>query len=396
MRITAIRATPVNLPLEAPYLWSYGSLAGFSKTIVEVETDGGIVGLGEGPSPANATTIAQAIAPRLIGRDPFDIAGAESLCLPSWRPATATTTIDFATIRAFAAVEMALWDIRGKAWGQPLHQLLGGAVRKEIAFTDYFGFRARGGAAGGESTPEAVLEYCQGLRETHGTTLFEGKFYTADPEPSLRMLRLLREHLGPGAMLRIDSNMAYSVPTAARIAAALAELDIRNWEDPVATPEELVELRRHTAIRFSIHNIDLRRAVALGVPDAFVTDVAVHGGIARTLRFVGACEAMGKDFWCYSGDSGIASAAYLHLAAALSWIREPSQSLFRMQPLDVIEEGPFQPRNNVVRVPEGPGLGVTLARDKLAHCHRLFVEHGPFDKFHDPERPGVMRRLPLS
>ena len=394
MKITAIRAMPVNIPLEAPYLWSYGSLAGFSKTIVEVETDEGITGLGEGPSPANVATIEKSFAPRLIGRDPFDITGAEQLCLPSWRGVA--TSIDFAAIRAFGAIEMALWDIRGKAWNQPLYQLLGGAVRKQIPFTEYFGFRLAAGDRGGESSPEAVLDYCLQLKAEHGTTFFEGKFSTADPAPSLRMMQLLRGKLGPAAILRIDSNMAYSVAEAQRIARPLEELDIRNWEDPCATFEEMAQLRRATAIRFSVHTPDLRRAVALGVPEAFCTDVNVHGGIGRTVRFIGACEQMGIDFWCYSGDSGIASAAYLHLAAALHWIREPSQSLFRMQPLDVIEEGPFRPRDNTVRVPEGPGLGVTLSRDKLAHCHRLFVEHGAYDKFHDPDRPGIFRRLPLA
>ena len=158
----------------------------------------------------------------------------------------------------------------------------------------------------------------------------------------------------------------------------------------------MARLRQHSAIPFSAHTPDLRRAVALGVPDAFCTNVNVHGGIGRTLRFIGACEAMNIDFWCYSGISGIASAAYLHLAAAHMHIREPSQSLFRMQPLDVIEEGPFRPKANMVPVPEGPGLGVTLSRDKLAHCHRLFLDEGPDDKFHDPDHPGRFRRLPLA
>ncbi len=394
MKITALRATPVNIPLEAPYLWSYGALGGFSKTIVEVETDEGIIGLGEGPSPGNVATILNQFAPRLIGRDPIDIAGCELRCLPSWRGVS--TTIDFATIRAFGAVEMALWDIRGKAWGQPLHALLGGAVRTEIPFTDYFGFRQRQGDKGGEATAEAVVAYCLDLRERFGTTFFEGKVSTADSRVSLDMMEKLRLALGPDAMLRIDSNMAYSLTEAKRLARGLAGLDIRNWEDPVATLEDLAALRRHTDIPFSVHTIDLCRMVALGVPDAVCTDVNVHGGIGRTLRFVGACEAMGIDFWCYSGDSGIASAAYLHLAAALQWIREPSQSLFRMQPIDVTEEGPFRPRNNVVPVPTGPGLGVTLARDKLAFCHRLFIEQGAYDKFRDPDRPGVFRRLPLA
>jgi glucarate dehydratase len=394
VKIAATRATPVNIPLEAPYLWSYGSLAGFSKTIVEIETDDGITGLGEGPSPANVATIEKVFAPRLLGRDPIDIAGAELVCLPSWS-GVGTTDVDLASIRAFGAVEMALWDIRGKAWGRPLYELFGGPFRKEIAFTDYFAFRERCDGVGGETDPEEVADYCQSLAEAHGSTMFEGKLSAADPTPSIRVVELLRKRLGPAATIRVDSNKAYSLTEAIRIARALEPLDIRCWEDPVARFEDMAKLRRHTNIRFSAHTPDILRAASLGAPDAFCTDVNVHGGIARTLRFIGACEAMGFDFWCYSGDSGIASGAYLHLAAAHPHIREPSQSLFRMQPIDVIEEGPFHPRANVVQVPEGPGLGVTLSREKLAHCHRLFIEQGPYDKFHDPERPGTFRRLPL-
>lgn len=395
MKIAAIRATPVNIPLEAPYLWAYGSLAGFSKTIVEVETDDGLIGLGEGPSPGNAATIRDVLAPRLVGRDPIDIEGAERLCLPSWH-GVGTTDVDLPLIRAFGAVEMALWDIRGKAWGEPLHRLFGGEARNEIAFTDYFAFRETKNGVGGETTPEAVVDYCLGLNDAHGTTFFEGKLSTRDPMPSIRILELLRDELGPGAMLRVDSNKAYSLAEASRIARAIEPLDIRCWEDPVATFEDMVRLRQATTIPFSTHTPDLRRSLSLGVPDAFCTDINVHGGIGRTLRFIAACEAVGLDFWLYSGDSGIASAAYLHLAAAHGHIREPSQSLFRMQPLDVIEEGPFRPRNNVVRVPEAPGLGVTLSKDKLRHCHELFLREGPYDKFHDPDRPGVFRRLPLA
>jgi glucarate dehydratase len=394
MKITAIRATPINLPLEAPYLWSFGWLPGSSRTVVEVETDQGLVGLGEAASYTAVDTINRRFAPLLVGRDPIDTAGAELLCLPNWRGVT--SNIDFGAVRAFGAIEMALWDIRGKAWGRPLYDLLGGAVRKDITFTDYFGFRQRQGNVGGELTPEAVVDYCVGLKESCGTSYFEGKFCTRDPADSIAMMRKLREALGPSAMLRIDSNMAYSLTEARRIADAIGELDIRNWEEPVATFEEMRALRQHTTIPFSAHNIDLQRAVALGVPDTMCTDINAHGGIARTVRFIGACEAMGIDFWCYSANTGIASAAYMHLSAALQWIREPSQSLFRMQPLDVIEEGPFRPHNNVVRVPEGPGLGVTLSRAKLDHCHKLFVEQGPLNQHYDPEAPGRFRRLPLA
>lgn len=393
MKITAIRATPINLPLEAPYWWSFGWLPGSSRTVVEVETDAGIVGLGEAASYTAYDIIQKRFAPVLIGRDPIDAAGAELVCLPSWRGVS--SNIDFGAIRAFGAIDMALWDIRGKAWGRPLYDMLGGAVRTEIAFTDYFGFRQANGKFGGESTPEAVAEYCLSLKEQYGTTFFEGKFCTRDTGPSIAMMRKLRDVLGPAAMLRIDSNMAYSVTEAKHIASAIEDLDIRNWEEPCATFEELRALRQHTKIPFSAHNIDLPRAVALGVPDAICTDVNSNGGVGRTVRFIGACEAMGIDFWCYSANTGIGSAAYMHLCAAFQWLREPNQSLFRMQPIDVIEEGPFRPRNNVVTVPSGPGLGVTLSAEKLAHCHRLFVNDGPLNQHHDPDEPGRYKRLPL-
>lgn len=393
MKIRSITATPINLKLEAPYVWAYGDLDGFSPTIVEVQTEDGLIGLGEAPSPAAANIIKETLSSSLIGRDAFDIAGAEQACLPFWTGVQSTN--DRNRIMAFGAIEMALWDLRGKAWNQPLYQLLGGAVRKQIPFTDYFSLRGDGPSVSGEKTPEEVADYCVAMNALHGTTFFEGKFSTEDPALSLRMIELIRDKLGAGAMIRIDSNQAYSLATARRLARPLEELGVRNWEDPVPTIEEMRELRRHCSIPFSTHNLDLARAMELRVPDAIVGNPTVVGGIGRLVRFIGACEHSGIDFWCYSGDSGVGSAAYLHLCAALGWIREPNQSLFRMLPLDVIDGGPFQPRNNVVNVPEGPGLGVTLARDALEFCHKDYMENGPCNKYHDPANPGVFRRLPL-
>ncbi|WP_119389032.1 mandelate racemase/muconate lactonizing enzyme family protein [Taklimakanibacter lacteus] len=393
MKIRRITATPINLRLDAPYAWVFGELDGFSPTIVEVETEEGLTGLGEAPTPAAARIITESLAPNLIGRDAFDIAGAEHVSLPYW---TGVQSInDRSRIMAFGAIEMALWDLRGKAWNQPLYQLLGGAVRKDIPFTDYFSLRGDG-AVKGEKTPEAVADYCQSLHERHGTTFFEGKFSTADPKISLKVVELIRKRLGDGVMIRIDSNQAYSLATARQLARPLEELGIRNWEDPVATIEDMRELRRHCSIPFSTHNVDIARAGELRVPDAIVSNPTVLGGIGRLVRFIGACEHSGIDYWCYSGDSGIGSAAYLHLCAALGWIREPNQSLFRMQMTDVIEEGPFALKNNLVRVPEGPGLGVTLSAEKLSACHQDFLKRGPCNKYHDPDKPGTYRRLPLS
>jgi len=368
--------------------WAGGHYPSTSKTIVEVETDQGLVGLGEAPSIDVVDTI-RAMGERLIGVDAGDIAGCESLCVPPWQ--IVQNTDDSSVVKAFGAIEMALWDLRGKVADEPLYRMLGGAVRKDIPFTEYFGFRT-----GGEMSPEAIADYCVAMREENGSTMFEGKLILGDPKLEIDTVKAIRAALGPDAMIRLDSNMQWSLPTAIRLFREIEPYDIRNYEDPVATFEDMAELRRHSSIRMSTHVPDIRRAVALGAPDYIVTNFPVLGGIARAVRFIGACEAMGIGFWGYSGDAGIATAAYLHMSAAMPWITEPSQSLFRWQVGDVIQGGPFRQTNNTVRVPEGPGLGVLLDAKALAHWHAHLVENGPLDHFHNPSMPGRFNRLPLN
>ncbi len=392
MKIKSIRATPVLIPLEAPYLWSYGALDGFTKCVVEVETSDGVVGIGEAPSHTSARII-DAFKDRLIGMDPLDIAGLERRVLPSMPGAHSVT--DYATRGAWGGVEIALWDLRGKLWGQPVANLLGGIHRRHIPFTDYFSYRLPQDGKGGEATIQDVVDYCLSLRETHGTTFFEGKVSDPDLGANIRLVQALRLALGPDAMIRIDSNQAFSVPSATSLAPAFEEAGVRNWEDPTPDWTGMKRLRARTTIPFSGHNTDLAKAVAYGAPDAIVSDVAGFGGFAAAMRFVSACQGAGVDFWCYSGGSGLETAAYLHLCAAHPHIHEPNQSLLRQQPFDVITEGPFAPRGNTISLPDGPGLGVTLDAARLAYCARLLVDRGLPNKYHDPANPGAMRRMPL-
>jgi glucarate dehydratase len=392
MKIKAIRATPVLIPLEAPYLWSFGALDGFTKCVVEVETTDGLIGIGEAPSHAAARVI-DAFADQLVGCDPLDIAGLERRVLP-WMPAAHSVT-DHGLRGAWGGVEIALWDLRGKLWGQPVANLLGGIQRRAIPFTDYFSYRLGQDGKGGESTVAAVVDYCLGLREAHGTTFFEGKISDPDLGANIRLVQALRAALGPDAMLRIDSNQAFSLPSCVYLAPAFEEAGVRNWEDPTPDWTAMAKLRARTSIPFSGHNTDLGKAVAYGVPDAIVADVAGFGGFAAAMRFVSACQGAGMDFWCYSGGSGLETAAYLHLCAAHPHIREPNQSLLRQQPFDVIAEGPFVARSNVIPLPEGVGLGVTLDPDRLRFAANLLKERGIPNKYHDPDAPGVMRRMPL-
>ncbi len=392
MKITAIRATPVLIPLEAPYLWSYGALDGFTKCVVEVETDSGPTGIGEAPSHAAAGIIA-AMAERLVGLDPLDIAGLERRVLPSMPAAESVT--DYGLRGAWGGIEIALWDLRGRLWDQPVASLLGGIHRRAIPFTDYFSYRLPQDGKGGERSVAQVVDYCLGLREAHGTTCFEGKISDPDLRANIRLVEALRDALGPDAMLRIDSNQAFSLPSCLALAPAFEAAGVRNWEDPTPDWTAMARLRSRTSIPFSGHDTDLTKAVAFGAPDAIVADVAGFGGFAAALRFVSACQGAGLDFWCYSGGSGLETAAYLHLCAAHPHLREPNQSLLRQQPFDVIAEGPFAPKGNHVTLPGGPGLGVKLDRDRLRFAAELLKNRGVPDKYRDPVAPGVMRRMPL-
>jgi len=167
MPIREIRATPVLIPLEAPYVWSYGVLDGFTKCVVEVETTDGVVGIAEAPTAAAARLI-DGFSPLLTGQDPLDIAGLERRVLPSMPAAHSVT--DHGLRAAWGAVEIALWDLRGKLWGHPCATLLGGSHRHRIPFTDYFGFRPPRNGVRGEATHQDIVDACLALRETHGTT----------------------------------------------------------------------------------------------------------------------------------------------------------------------------------------------------------------------------------
>jgi glucarate dehydratase len=141
----------------------------------------------------------------------------------------------------------------------------------------------------------------------------------------------------------------------------------------------MAELRRATAIPFSAHTPDVELAARLGVPDALVIGLGFCGGIAGTRRFIAACEGAGVRFWFYSGDLGIATAAYMHVAAATAYLDAPSQSLLRWTTDDVIAGGPFSPERGVVDVPSGPGLGVELDEAALRRGVERYAREGEYE-----------------
>src|SRR5438105_9404332 len=370
--ISSVRATPISIPLEAPYHWSCGFVAGFSRTIVEVETSDGAVGLGESPSPADAALVNEVLGPLLLGADPYDQADCEQRCVPPLRERRTITAPS--ALHAYTGIEIALWDLVGKLEGRSVASLLGGRVRDAAPFTEYFAFRV-----GREETPVAVARYCSEMLERHAPKAFEGKVGAHELATDVAMVREIRAAVGEEMPIRLDANMAWTTATARAALRRFEDLGVYSVEEPVVTYQELARLRPNTTIAFSTHHADLREAAALGVPDAFVVQLGMFGGIRRTVHFAAACAEFGIDVWFKSPDAGVATAAQLQIAAAVDEISEPSQTLLRWHADEVIADGPFIPENGVVAVPDAPGLGVTLDRIALERCHERYLSDGSYD-----------------
>ena len=152
MKITDIRTTPLLVPYTKPYYWAQGIVEGASVVLVEVHTEGNIVGFGESigsPSPCAVQQYLKEAARICVGRDPFSNAGLMSEVYQALFQASGTCrSVQFAG-QVLAGIEMALWDVMGKALGRPVHDLLGGAVRDEVS---YFGF------AQGETAVEVAAD----------------------------------------------------------------------------------------------------------------------------------------------------------------------------------------------------------------------------------------------
>ncbi len=374
MKIAAIRATPVNIPFHAPYRFSYGSIGSLTKTVIELVTGEGVTGLGECADGDRSSDVIK-MGERLKGLDIRDIATAERRSVPGMRYTPWNNVV--AARRAFGGIEMAMWDALGKTQGVPLSLLLGGAVRHEVSLTEYFSYRFPGPSEPGESTPAEVARYCARMIEEHGAETFEGKVGTVALDDEVAMVREIRAAIGE-RRLQLDANGAWTVPTAREALRRFEPFVIHWFEDPVETYEEMAELRGFTRAAFSTHIVDLPKAVRLRAPDAIVTNINEHGGIRRTVDFIRACEQFDVGFRFHSGETGVASAAYLHVSAAMEHVREASQTLFRWYADDVIAEGTFVPKNGRVKVPEGPGLGVTLDPKALRRCHERFLTEGAF------------------
>ena len=341
--IAAIRATPVTVPLEAPLLHSNGAHWGrFVRTIVEVETADGFVGLGEmGGGGEDATRAFAGLLDYLRGHDVFAL---EALRLKICNP---TASLYNNRTQLHAAIEFACLDIMGQKLGVPVHALLGGKLRDAVDFASYLFFRYADPATGkGEvRTPEQLVAQAAALKAAHGFTSHKLKGGVYPPAHELACYRALAASL-PGERFRYDPNSALSLADAIEFGRGI--LDLRNdyFEDPVWGMPQLKRLKEFVPLPIATNTVvvnfeQLAANVQSGAVDVILLDTTFWGGIRPCIKAAGVCETMGLGVAVHSsGELGVQLATMLHMGAVVPNLGYAADAHYHHLTDDVIVGGP--------------------------------------------------------
>jgi glucarate dehydratase len=393
MRIAEIKVTTVNVPFVAPIRWSGGANEDWTRLVIEMRTDDGLTGLGETLGGAVTRTLIETeIAAMFLGEDPFDVE----------RILTKATFVPLYYGKcgycAVAGLELACWDLMGKAVGRPLCQLLGGRLREEIPFANYLYYRNANARGEGEIADlDALLAYTRRTQARHAFPALKLKGGVLAPEEELEAMRALRREY-PGARLRYDPQAILSPATAIRLGKAFEPLDLEYFEDPCWGHEGMARVRQRIAIPLATNMcvIDLdstAEGLRLGSVDVILGDIFEWGGLTAMKKLQGACEVFQLNLNFHSAaELGIGTAAYLHLAAAQPALPHALDTHLLHMSGDVVHPGVIElTERGTMRVPTGPGLGVELDADRLAAAAEAYTRRGEASIYaEDVARRGVI------
>lgn len=362
MRLRSIRAYRLDLPLkEGSYNWSGGkSVSVFDSTVVEVTTDEGLTGWGEvcplGPFylPAYAEGVRAGIrelGPHLLGEDPLH------LMRLNRRMDAALQGHPYVK----SGIDMACWDLLGKATGQPVCTLLGGRYGEDFVL-----YRAIS-----QESPDAMAAKIAGYRE-EGYRRFQLKV-GGDPDTDIERIRAAAAVLKPGDKLIADANTGWLRHEAMRVADAVRGIDVY-LEQPCATYAECLSVRRHTDRPFVLdENVDSLAMLMQGhhdlAMDVVNLKISKFGGLTKTRQARDLCATLGiamtiEDSW--GGD--IVTAAIAHLAHST-----PTELLFTSTDFNSYVTVPFadgapQRMAGRLRASDAPGLGIEPRREVLGEA----------------------------
>jgi glucarate dehydratase len=389
--IADIRATTVTVPLEAPLRHANGAHWGrFVRTIVELIDDDGRSGFGEmGGGGQSAEAAFTALRPYLKGHDPLQL---EQL---RWKLMNPTASLYNNRMQIHAAIEMACLDLAGQRLGVRACDLLGGALRERVPFASYLFYRYHDPRTGkgGETMADDIVAHAADLKRRHGFTVHKLKGGHFAPDHDVAVFRALAAAF-PGDRLRLDPNGAWSVEEAIRVGRAIEDLNNDYFEDPTWGLEGMRRVRRFVRIPTATNQVvvnfeQLAQSIRHDLVDVVLLDTTFWGGLRQAHKAGTVLETFQYGAAVHSsGELGIQLASMLHLGAALPNLGFAADAHYHHLRDDIIVGGPMKYEGGSIAVPQGPGLGVTVDRDKLARYAELYRELGGYAYDRDPGRPG--------
>jgi len=403
MKITEMRVTPIAIT-DPPLLNAAGLHAPYAlRTIIELVTDDNIYGLGEVPGSVATTASLEAARAVVIGQDPFQLNAIQAGLMDRFgagNEARGESPWDRRRlVHVFSAIEVACFDIMGKATNRPVCDLLGGRVREQVDFSAYLFYKYEG--AGGQLAfgtdptatgwaaarqkaaldPAGVVAQAEAMSKEFGFKSIKLKGGVFPPDQEVAAILALREAFGPSIPLRHDPNAIWKVETAIDAGRHMKGV-LEYYEDPVRGQENMAKVRAALHIPMATNMCttcfeDIPGSVRTHSEDIILSDHHFWGGLRASVELARICRTFERGLSMHSNSHvGISLAAMAHLAAATPNLTYACDTHYPWQSEEIIAGGRTQFADGALTVTNEPGLGIELDRAMLATLHEQYKACG--------------------
>lgn len=404
MHITDMHITPIAIT-DPPLLNAAGLHAPYAlRIIVELVTNDNIYGLGEVPGSIETEEALKAAREAVIGKDPFQLNAIDAAIRARFSPETSTSRGEAPwdqrrLVHVLSAVEVACFDLMGKAVSRPVVDLLGGKARDRVPFSAYLFYKYEGaGGPLGFGTdpnatgwaearqkaaldPEGVVAEAQAMCKEFGFKSIKLKGGVFEPAQEVAAMYALQEAFGKDVPLRLDPNAIWHVETSIEWGRKLEGV-LEYYEDPTRGQENMAKVAQAVNIPLATNMCttsfdDMPGSVRLNSEAIILSDHHFWGGLRASLALSKMCQTFGRGLSMHSNSHvGISLAAMTHLAAATPNLTYACDTHYPWQSEEVIVGGRIQFEDGSVAVSNEPGLGIELDRDALANLHEQYKASG--------------------
>jgi len=403
--ITGARITPVAFA-DPPLLNTVGVHQPFAlRAIIQLDTDAGLVGLGETYADTRHLARLEAAAEAVAGLDVFALnviratiaqrLAGDDAAVGTAGMITSASAVD----QVFSPFEVACLDVQGHLTGRPVSDLLGGKVRDEVPFSAYLFYKWAAHPGGepdvwGEAVdPAGIVAQAKRMIDEYGFTAIKLKGGVFPPDEEMKAIEALREAF-PDHPLRLDPNAAWTPQTSVKVAAGLAGV-LEYLEDPTPGLDGMAEVAAQSPMPLATNMCvvafdQLAPSVAKDSVKVVLSDHHYWGGLHRSRLLAGICDTFGLGLSMHSNSHlGISLAAMAHLAGATPNLSYACDTHWPWKTEEVVKAGVLEFRDGAVAVPTTPGLGVEIDDDALGALHEQYLRCG----IRDRDDTGYMRSI---